>query len=405
MKVVSVKSPMLDRNLRPVAARFGDSYHALTDVQKQPDSIVVDLSTSEALSQSLTASVPQPDVLFCFNDKRILIAATVAEEMGIAINSVLAMRDARDKIRMKRKWLAAGVGTSELIATDTAELAARSGSLCFPLIVKPSGGFSSVGVKRVADQDELDRQVSAIRRSNLALFSGIAPGEAAGLLVEAFVPGDEYAVESLWQDGELLFSFVFTRDSMEGPFYHDGLYKIDPRLDRHIWQTLVDASGAANRALGIRNGPTHTEIKLDAGKPYVIETAFRAGADGITFDVLSSFTGQNYFVPLYETLTGRPVSDGFTEDWQAYDSFTDAAFMYCVSTDSVGTVVRLDGEAELSDRSEIVAIYPLVAPGYKVMGTEDLLPYACWIVGRIPSARDLDPVLANFERTIRVVVE
>ena len=51
--------------------------------------------------------------------------------------------------------------------------------------------------------------------------------------------------------------------------------------------------GAANKALGISNGPSHTEIKVTKDGPKIVELGARLGGDNITTHLVPLSTGVN----------------------------------------------------------------------------------------------------------------
>ena len=95
------------------------------------------------------------------------------------LGSALSM----DKIRSKQVWLALGLPTpryARLARGGDVHAAVRE--LGFPVIVKPAGEGSSVGVSRVFGEGDLDAAVELAARY---------PGE---LLVEQLIEGDEYTI-------------------------------------------------------------------------------------------------------------------------------------------------------------------------------------------------------------------
>ena len=103
------------------------------------------------------------------------------------LGSALAM----DKIRSKQVWLALGLPTPRYARLSRGgDVHAAVRELGFPVIVKPAGEGSSVGVSRVFGEADLDAAVELAARY---------PGE---LLVEQLVEGDEYTIGVL--DGRAL---------------------------------------------------------------------------------------------------------------------------------------------------------------------------------------------------------
>ncbi|HET6630788.1 MAG TPA: D-alanine--D-alanine ligase [Woeseiaceae bacterium] len=106
-------------------------------------------------------------------------------------SGVLASALAMDKVRSKRLFAAAGIGTPDYLVIEQRSDAARAGrQLGFPLVLKPAGEGSSVGMTKVNAASEL------AAAADLALgFGGIA-------LAERWIAGAEITVAIL--QGEAL---------------------------------------------------------------------------------------------------------------------------------------------------------------------------------------------------------
>src|ERR1019366_10723186 len=80
------------------------------------------------------------------------------------------------------------------------------------------------------------------------------------LLLEAYVPGVEVAVEALMRDGVLEVLAIFDKpDPLEGPYFEETLYVTPSRLPAAVLGEVERRSAGAARALGLREGPVHAE--------------------------------------------------------------------------------------------------------------------------------------------------
>ncbi|MCH9695064.1 MAG: D-alanine--D-alanine ligase [Gammaproteobacteria bacterium] len=101
-------------------------------------------------------------------------------------SGVMASAIAMDKVRSKHLFRAAGIPTPEYaVVTTTAEASIAAEKLGFPLIVKPSGQGSSVGMSKVFERAELDKAI------DVALQYG------DNALLECCVDGGEFTVSVL----------------------------------------------------------------------------------------------------------------------------------------------------------------------------------------------------------------
>ena len=101
-------------------------------------------------------------------------------------SGVMASALAMDKVRSKHLFRAAGIPTPDYAAVRTlGEASVAAEQVGFPLIIKPSGQGSSVGMSKVFERDELNEAVE------LALQYGDT------VLLEACITGDELTVSVL----------------------------------------------------------------------------------------------------------------------------------------------------------------------------------------------------------------
>jgi len=101
-------------------------------------------------------------------------------------SGVMASALAMDKVRSKHLFRAAGIPTPDYaIASNLEEASVAAEQIGFPLIVKPSGEGSSVGMSKVFERGELNEAVSV----------ALQYGDTA--LLETCVMGDEFTVAVL----------------------------------------------------------------------------------------------------------------------------------------------------------------------------------------------------------------
>lgn len=106
-------------------------------------------------------------------------------------SGVMASAIAMDKVRSKHLFRASGIPTPDYaVARSQADASVAAEQLGFPLIIKPSGQGSSVGMSKVLERAELPQAV------DMALQYGDT------VLLEACITGDEFTVAVL-QGGAL----------------------------------------------------------------------------------------------------------------------------------------------------------------------------------------------------------
>jgi biotin carboxylase len=136
----------------------------------------------------------------------------------------------------------------------------------FPSVVKATSLSGSRGVIRANDEQELDAALARVRE--------ISDGD---VLVEAYVPGAEVAVEGLLVDGELHVLATFDKpDPLVGPYFEETIYVTPSRLPRRTLDAIETTVASACAAIGLREGPVHAELRLPDEGPVVLEVAARS---------------------------------------------------------------------------------------------------------------------------------
>jgi biotin carboxylase len=212
------------------------------------------------------------------DDLTTVLASRVSEALGLRGNPPEATERARNK-RLQRECLtAAGLRVPAFLVAriddDPAELARR---VSYPCVLKPTALTASRGVIRA---DEPAQFVAAFERIRRLVRSPdvLARRDAAHteMLVEAFIPGPEFALEALLDRGTLKPLALFDKpDPLDGPFFEETIYVTPSRLPSAQQQAIIETVEQAARALGLREGPIHAEVRLNDAGVWILEVAAR----------------------------------------------------------------------------------------------------------------------------------
>ncbi len=212
------------------------------------------------------------------DDDTVVVATAIDQAFGRGRDPLEAALAARDKHLQRTMLHEAGVPVPGFSLHAIGEyMDAVSESARYPCVVKPLRLSASRGVMRANDPREL---AAVVRRLGTILESACDPDEgAAGVLeylVEDFVPGYEVALEGLLVGGELHVLALFDKpDPLDGPFFEETIY-VTPSRHPAVEQTaLAECAAAAARAIGLREGPIHAELRYNERGPWLIELAAR----------------------------------------------------------------------------------------------------------------------------------
>lgn len=207
------------------------------------------------------------------DDDTVVLATAINAGLGHETNPVDAAVAARDKAVQRRRLTAAGVpvprSAQYAVDQDPGPIAAVTR---FPCVIKPLRLAASRGVIRADDPASF---VTAQQRLRAILEScGDPHGE---YLVEDFVPGYEVALEGLLVDDRLHVLALFDKpDPLDGPFFEETIYVTPSRHPPAEQTAIVACATAAARALGLREGPIHAELRWNERGPWLIELAARS---------------------------------------------------------------------------------------------------------------------------------
>jgi len=224
------------------------------------------------------------------DDDTAVVAAAIADRLGLRGNAVVAARAARDKHEQRTLLAAAGVPVPRFtlyrVDDDARQLAA---GVSYPCVLKPLRLAASRGVIR-ADTPEafvaafervsriLERAGCEMRDASVSTdpASRIPHPASRSILVEDFVPGPEVALEGLLVAGQLQVLALFDKpDPLDGPYFEETIYVTPSRLPADAQRAVAACAERAAAALGLREGPVHAELRVNSRGPWLIELAAR----------------------------------------------------------------------------------------------------------------------------------
>lgn len=125
-------------------------------------------------------------------DQVLLVVAEVSEMLNLPCYiDFKTAQNVSDKIRMKRIFKQVGVPTTDYVETDNLDIDSIS-HLHYPLIVKPVDAYSSKGVRKANNTEELRAFYSEAQQIS----------RSGRVIVEEFFNGDEISVDAFVVNGK-----------------------------------------------------------------------------------------------------------------------------------------------------------------------------------------------------------
>jgi biotin carboxylase len=350
------------------------------------------LTDPDGLLAALAAR--RPDGVLTMFDPAVPFAARAAAELGLPGVSEEAARRCVDKRALRERLAAAGAHTPGYATVPPGGDSSQAARLRFPVVVKPAAGFSSLGVVRVDHPDDLPaalRQVEAVTARQL-------PSEAAarGTVVEEFIAGAEYAVESIVHAGRTHVLSVGFKGEPTGPYFEESVYRAPAVLRDDVRAAIAAQAALANRALGVETGPVHTELRLRDGEtPFVFDVGARIGGSGVSHFIVAESTGVDLAGEAIRAALGRPPS-------ALLETRRSHAGNYIVQTGGTGRITAIDGLAEASAHPAVRHTAQFLFPGDEVRAYPEFSGYPAFILSVHPSADALESFHRYLDATITV---
>ena len=239
-----------DRDEGAIGLGFADR-HAL--VSTEDEHAVAQVASDEEVDALIAPGIDWP----------VLVAARVAESLSLPhpVSSEVAALTV-SKVAQRRRYDETGVQQPRWqVVRGREELEGFSP----PLVVKPPDRQGQLAVSVVFAEDELGP----------ALEAAIAASRDGEALVEELVDGPEVTVNAFSSGGEFDPLTVTDRLTAEPPAYGVALAHVWP--SEEAVEEAVETARAAAEALGVREGPTYTQIRMGPDGPRVMELAARLG--------------------------------------------------------------------------------------------------------------------------------
>lgn len=225
------------------------------------------------------------DRIVPLDDFDLEMAAALREHLRVAGMGETTTRYFRDKLAGRLKAREAGIDVPDFVGVlNHGRVAEFMRRVPPPWVLKPRLMAGSIGIKKVHGADEL-----------WALAEALGDQQSYYLL-ERFVPGDIFHVDSIVDGGVVLFAVASgyglppMQVSQQGDVFTSRLLERGSATE----QALVEANRHVLGTLGLVRGVSHTEFIIghEDRRVYFLETAARVGGAHVA-DMVEAATGVN----------------------------------------------------------------------------------------------------------------
>jgi hypothetical protein len=287
------------------------------------------------------------DCLVALDEFDAELTAFLREHFRIPGMGESGVRYFRDKLAMRVGARTAGITVPEFTGVIHHDDVRRFlASVPPPWLLKPRSEASSIGIQKFHDADAVWRRLDQLG------------DDQSFHLLERFVPGDLYHVDSLTAGGRVVFSEVgrYHRPLLE--LWQGGGVFASRTVPRHLPEVAAMKQITADvlTSFELNQGPSHTEfLRASAdGSLYFLETSARVGGAYLA-EMTEAATGVNLWAewasleiagPAYQLTEPRQEYGGVTvslarQEQPDTSSFTDPEIFYRVDQKAhIGFVVR-----------------------------------------------------------------
>ncbi len=360
--------------------------------------VALPLGNADAAADAIEAFATERPLaaIVAVDDAGTLAAARASERLGLPHNTVDAVAGTRDKSLLRERLEAGGVLSPPwMVAPVDADPRAIAAEAPLPCVVKPLSLSASRGVIRANDETEF---VAAFERLRALLSDPAVAGECMGtddrVLIEGYIPGEEVSVEGLLTDGELDVLAIFDKpDPLVGPYFEETIYvtpsRLSPERQKEVRRTAADAA----RALGLRDGPLHAEVRINDEGVWPVDIAARS-IGGLCSRTLRFGAG----VSLEELLLSHAVGAPAT----SIERTSAASGVMMIPIPRAGRLRRVEGLAAARAVTGVAGIAITIPLGHAVTPLPEGSEYLGFIFARGGQPGDVEAVLREAHALLRI---
>jgi len=338
LKARGITTVLADGNPNALARPYADIFYqlAIFDIEE-----VKEVAIKEKVDFLITVCA----------DQVLLVVAQVSEMLGLPwyIDYKTAQL-VSDKKYMKRIFWENGIPTSRYVELTQLDLD-RISHLQYPLVVKPVDAYSSRGVRKVTNEEELSVYFAEAARIS----------RTGGVIVEEFVAGDEISVDIYVEDGEAKVLCISNSEKINdvdrfvifrGRYPAIASDEIKEQI-RMVAQRIADA-------FGLKNCPMLIQMINDGKRVSVLEFCARTGGN-MKYLLIKRACGFDVIRAVIDLTLGEKPH---VELAPPEGKYIVNDFIYC----KPGVYDHLEGFEELREEGVLTDYYSLRPKGMKING-------------------------------------
>lgn len=241
----------------------------------------IDLADDDAVAAAVAELARSRGVagVMTYLEHHVVLAARVAEDLGLPSAGSQAMRACRDKALSRRLLDEHHVPSARSFLVENEQSAVDYAKrLGYPVVVKPRAMAGSAGVVRADHADHVRRAFEAASEETVL---GLDTYAEPGVLVEEYLPGPEISVECVvLAPGDVRIVAVTRKRLGAEPRFLETGHCVSAHDELLNDPAVADVARRALAALDVALGVVHVEMRLAGTRgPCVVEVNGRLGGD------------------------------------------------------------------------------------------------------------------------------
>ena len=339
LKSRGIYTILADRNPKAYAVPFADKFYPISTMDIEA---VKKLAADEKVDFVITVCA----------DQVLLVVAQLSEELGLPCYiDYHTAKLVSNKKYMKAIFKESGVPTADYVVMSELDEDKLKG-FEFPLIVKPVDCYSSRGVRRVENMEELR-----------SAFADAADFSRTGnVIVEDFCEGYEMSCDAYIDDNGIahVLTYSINEKIKEKDKFVICRNKIIPDPSEKLKAQVRQVMQGIADGFHISNSPIFAQMINDGNKIRVLEFCARTGGC-IKFRLAKLASGFDVVSAVVDLTLGKKPVVGEIKSEYKYIANT---FLYCRK----GVFDHMEGVEELLSSGKAYAIDQLAAPGTEFSG-------------------------------------
>lgn len=256
------------------------------------------VSTNDKLILLQKAKELKIDGVLTTSDLPVRVVAFIASKLNLPALSEQSAFLTTNKLQLRNKLKKEGFNVPEysvLKNTDETVLFKN-----YPYVIKPVDSSGSRGVKKIYSRKEL----------KLWFPEAVKYSVSKKIIIESFLKGREYSVESITQNGETYIIAITEKHllSNEKGYFVENTHVIPAKIAKIELKKIEKTVKHLINVLGIDHSACHTELKIEKGEITIIEIGARLGGDFIGSELVELATGVDMLQNVINLAVGKPIS-------------------------------------------------------------------------------------------------